>query len=88
MKKTFFKNSFTSLFLEIVVFIVGFFVPKLIIDIYGSEVHGLSTSIIQILSIIQLIQAGAVGASIYSLLKPIHDNDQKEIAIIYKSSVK
>lgn len=88
MKQIFIKNSITALTLEIIVFIFGFFVPRFIIQIYGSEIHGLSSSILQILSLIQLIQAGSIGASIFALFKPIQENDDFNIAKIYHASCK
>jgi len=87
MKKALFiKNSITALALEITVFILGFFVPKYIIQMYGSEIHGLSASILQIISVIQLIQAGAIGASIFALFKPIEDNDTYTVSKLYHAS--
>lgn len=85
-KKTFAKNSITALILEIIVFIFGFFVPKLIIEVYNPEIHGLSANILQVLSIIQLIQAGSIGASIYALYKPIGEKNESEIIKIYNAS--
>lgn len=74
--KIFIKNSFTSIILELVVFTFGFFVPKLVIQTYGPTIHGLSASVTQIITLLQLLQAGAVGATIFSLYKPINEKNE------------
>ena len=65
------KNMIASLACEIMLVLFGLVVPRLIIETYGSEVNGLTSTITQVLSILNLLQAGAVGASIFQMYKPI-----------------
>ncbi len=81
------KNSVWDILYYGVIIILGFFVPKYIVQYYGSEVNGLTSSITQILNVIMLLQAGAVTASIYSLYEPIANNNIEQINIKYSSSV-
>ena len=74
------KNAVWELGYYLIVIALGFLAPRYIILIYGSEVNGLSTTITQILNVILILQAGATTAAIFSLYKPIAENDATEIS--------
>lgn len=74
------NNAIWELGYYLVVIALGFLVPRYIILTYGSEVNGLSSTITQILNVILLLQAGATTAAVYSLFKPIADDDVKDIS--------
>lgn len=80
------KNLIASLVCEIVIIAFGFVVPRLIIDAYGSEVNGLTSTIHQILQILNLLQAGAVGASIFQMFKPVAEKDYYQISRVMAAS--
>lgn len=75
-----FKNFIWDIIFYAVTIILGFFAPRLIIHYYGDEVNGLSATITQILNIMLLLQAGASTAAVYSLYKPVADNDYQSIS--------
>ena len=80
------KNLVAYLVYEIILFICGIVFPRYIIFIYGSEINGLTSTITRILALINLIQAGAVGAAIFQMYKPVADDDfETQSAIIYSS---
>lgn len=80
------KNLIIYLIYEVFVFALGIIFPRYIILQYGSEINGLTSTITRLLSLINLIQAGAVGAAIYQMYKPIAENDyETQSAIIYSS---
>lgn len=71
---------------EVFVFILGIVFPRFIILTYGSEINGLTATITRVLSLINLIQAGAVGAAIFQMYKPVAENDyETQSAILYSS---
>ena len=78
--KTVIKNTVWELGYYCAVILLGFLAPRYIILIYGSEVNGLSSTITQILNIILILQAGATTAAIFSLYKPISENNIEEIS--------
>lgn len=78
--RTVIKNAIWELGYYLIVIALGFLAPRYIILIYGSEVNGLSSTITQILNIILILQAGATTAAIFSLYKPIAENDMPEIS--------
>ena len=80
------KNLVVYLCYEVFVFVLGIVFPRFIILEYGSEINGLTATITRILSLINLIQAGAVGAAIYQMYKPVAEGDyETQSAIIYSS---
>jgi len=74
------KNTVWELAYYLIVVILGFLAPRYIILIYGSAVNGLSATITQVLNVILLLQAGAATAAIYSLYKPIAEEDIMEVS--------
>lgn len=86
-KNTFINSAFTLGF-QIITLLIGFVIPRWVISVYGSEVNGLTSNINQILNVVNLLQAGLVGASIFEMYKPIAENNYKVIGSIYYSSKK
>ena len=81
-------NTIVSLVSQVLFLILSIIFPRLIILAFGSEVNGLTASINQILNIINLLQAGIVGASIYDMYRPISDNNKEMVGKIYYSAKK
>jgi len=81
-------NIVSSIILEIITLINGFIVPKLILDFFGSEVNGLTSSITQFLGYVYLIEGGITGVIMSNLYKPLHEKDNKKISSIVKTSQK
>lgn len=80
------KNLAASLVCELVIFAFGLIVPRLVILSFGDAVNGLTQTINRLLSLINLIQAGAVGAAIYQMYKPVANNDYRTQSSIIASS--
>jgi O-antigen/teichoic acid export membrane protein len=84
--KNTFRNLIWALLGQVIVLGFGFVMPRLIILTYGSAINGLTATIYQILNVLNLLQAGALGASIFALFKPVADGDYKQISLILDSS--
>lgn len=80
------KNVLLSLAYEIVLVLFGLVVPRLIIGAYGSEVNGLTSTVTQVLQILNLLQAGAVGASIFQMYKPVAEHDYLQVSRVLRAS--
>ena len=80
------KNLIMSLLYELILIVFGLIVPRMIIQTYGSEVNGLTSTITQTLSILNLLQAGAVGASIFQMFKPVAEKDYYQQSLVLESS--
>lgn len=79
-------NSGSGLILELVTFISGIIIPRLIIGHYGSEVNGLITSITQFLAYLTLLQSGVGGVVKAALYKPLENKDKNATSRIIKST--
>lgn len=82
----FLRNAIVSILYELIIIAFSLVVPRLIIGAYGSEVNGLASTINNVLHILTLLQAGAAGASIFQMFKPVAEKDYEKISIIMDSS--
>ena len=80
------KNVIMSLAYEIILVLFALFMPRLIIGTYGSEVNGLTSTVTQVLQILNLLQAGAVGASIFQMYKPVAERDYVQVSRVIRAS--
>ena len=79
-------NIGSNLILQLIVIIYGFWVPKIIISFFGSNVNGLVASISQFLAYISLLESGFGPVVKAALYKPIASKDNKTICNILKAS--
>ena len=81
-------NSLATAVSQIVVMISGLITPRLMIATYGSEVNGLVSSLNQFISYIALVEAGIGGAAVFSLYKPLAENNHGHIGRIVSAANK
>ena len=84
----FLKNSASTFLYQIILLLSGFITPRIMLSFYGSQINGLVSSVAQFVSYISLVQAGLSAATIYSLYKPLADNDRDEISSIVTAAKK
>jgi hypothetical protein len=77
--KKFFYNALTTATFQIFAMAAGFILPKVMLNLYGSEINGLVTSITQFISYLTLVEAGLSGATVYSLYKPLAEDNHLAI---------
>lgn len=82
------KSSIWQLIYQLAIMLLGFLAPRYIILTYGSEINGLQSTIIQMLNVLALMNAGAITASVYELYKPFAENDRVRVSEILSNSVK
>lgn len=73
-------NIVFSLILQIVIFVKGLILPRIIIPAYGSDVNGLISSITQFLTYISLLEAGVGSIFRASLYKPLSRGDMDGVS--------
>ena len=73
----FIKNVIGSAVLQIVTIVTGFISPKLMLGAFGSEINGITSSILQFISYISLVEAGLANATVFALYKPLAQKDTK-----------
>ena len=80
------RNFIFSLAFQVFMMVCGLIFPRWIILSYGSTINGLTQTINQIINYLNLLQAGAVGASVFALYKPVANSDYTEInSILYST---
>lgn len=75
----FLQNSGATMIQQIVAMIAGFIIPKIMIEVYGSDINGMVSSIDQFISYFTLVEAGISGAVVYSLYRPLAERDHLAI---------
>jgi len=75
-------NILVTLLCQIITLLCGLIVPKLIIDAFGSEAYGATTSIAQFLAYISLLEGGVGGVARAALYKPLSENDVSGISLV------
>lgn len=78
-KKRVLYNLVVGIGSKVLLMVLGFLVPKLYIENYGSELNGLLSSISQVFTYLALLEAGVGTATTQALYDPIAHNDQKRI---------
>ena len=64
-------NIITSIILQVITFVSGLVIPRLILVQYGSQVNGLVSSLNQFLSLISLFEGGFGSVVLAALYFPL-----------------
>lgn len=75
-------NILVSLANQLITLLCGFIVPRLMLEAFGSELYGASSSITQFLAYITLLEGGIGGVARAALYKPLADGDTDAISRI------
>ena len=76
-------SAASSLIYQLVTIVCGLITPRLFIGAFGSEAYGATTSILQFLSYVTLIEGGIGGVARAALYKPLAEGDKDSISNIY-----
>lgn len=79
-------NIIAGIISQSIIILLGFFIPRLLIYNYGSEINGLLTSVTQIYSYMALMEAGIGQACVQALYSYIVNNDIKSISSIINAA--
>jgi len=81
-------NSAAAFVAEIVTMVLGFVTPRVILLTYGSEINGLTQSILQFMSYFNLVEAGLSNAAVYALYKPFAEKDHAAVSRVVAAARK
>ncbi len=84
--KTSLYNTACAMLLQVVNLVVNLILPRVIVDVYGSAVNGLVSSIRQFIGYLSIVEAGLAGAAVYALYKPLADKNHDKINGILSAS--
>ena len=74
-KNRLFTNMMSYAILQIVNMMVGLFLPRLYLAVYGSEINGVVSTVNSFISYFTYLEAGLGLTMIHSLFKPLADKD-------------
>lgn len=72
-------NFIVALFSQLISVIFAFIVPKMMIGYYGPQIHGVISTITNLISYLMLVEAGLATASVQGLYKPLKEHDYYSI---------
>lgn len=82
----FIHNSAAMALQQLVAMLTAFFIPRILLETYGSEINGLVVSLTQFVTYFLLVEGGLSGASIYALYKPLANQDIPRINAILSAT--
>lgn len=81
-------NILTTSLYEIVTFICGLILPRLILRNYGSAYNGITSSVTQFLSLVSILRLGVAGATRVALYKTLAQDDLAGTSAIVRATEK
>ncbi len=82
----FVQNTVSTAAYQLTAMLMGFVTPRLMMLFYGSQVNGLIVSATEFLNYFRLVEAGLASAAVFSLYKPLADQDQDGINAIVSAA--
>lgn len=73
------SNMFITAIYQVCVITFGLIVPRFFLLEYGADIHGLTSTITNILSYVSLLNAGLLTASVQALYRPLSTKDINEV---------
>lgn len=73
------KNIYISILTQIIITLLGFISRRIFLDSLGSEYLGINGLLTNILSMLSLVEGGIGGSIVYSLYKPLAEDDREKI---------
>lgn len=75
-------NAIVGVCSQLIIVVLGFVIPKIMMDSYGSDVNGLVNSITQIFGYLSLLEAGMLTAATNAYYKPLAQNNDENVSIV------
>lgn len=77
-----FKNARVAVAINVILLLLSFWSRRIFIDILGTSVTGMNSTLIDLLGLLNLAELGILTAISYSLYKPLFDDDRQKISQI------
>lgn len=80
------RNLISGIVYQVVLIALGFLLPRLYLENFGSEVNGVLSTIKQIFTYMSLLEAGVGLATTQALYKPIAENNRRQASAILSAT--
>ncbi|MBT2694470.1 polysaccharide biosynthesis C-terminal domain-containing protein [Bacillus sp. ISL-55] len=74
-----FHNTTIAAVYQLIIMILGFLIPQMLLTTYGPSIHGLTSTIANIMSYVSLLNAGLATASVQALYAPLTSGETSRI---------
>lgn len=74
-----FKNARVAVAINVTLLLLSFWSRRILIDILGTSVTGMNSTLIDLLGLLNLAELGILSAIAFSLYKPLFEGDRDEI---------
>lgn len=81
-------NLITTSLYEIITFVCGLILPRLILSHFGSTYNGITSSVTQFLSLVSILRLGVAGATRVALYKTLADGNLARMSAIVRATEK
>lgn len=75
-------NTIVGFVSQIIILVMGLIIPRIMLQHYGADVHGLTGTVTQIVGYVALLEAGIGASARNALFKPIKNNQQEDVSTI------
>lgn len=75
-------NMVITTLYQLLVIVLGLIIPRFFLTEYGASIHGLTSAATNILSYVQLLNAGLLTASVQALYKPLSLGDKSNVSAV------
>ncbi|NLV58479.1 MAG: hypothetical protein GXY67_06875 [Clostridiales bacterium] len=82
----FVQNTASTAAYQLTAMLMGFVTPRLMMLFYGSQVNGLIVSVTEFLTYFRLVEAGLASAAVFSLYKPLTQQDDQGVSEIVSAA--
>jgi hypothetical protein len=82
----FVQNTVFTAVYQLTAMLMGFVTPRLMMLFYGSQVNGLIVSATEFLTYFRMVEAGLAAAAVYSLYKPLSQQDHGGVSAIVSAA--
>jgi hypothetical protein len=79
------NTAFTAAY-QFTAMLMGFVTPRLMMLYYGSQINGLIVSANEFLTLFRLVEAGLAAAAVFSLYKPLSEQDNEGVSAIVSAA--
>ena len=79
-------NLLSGIFYQVVLISLSFLLPRLYLEIFGSEVNGVLSTIKQLFVYMLLLESGVGLATIQALYKPVAENNHNKVSSIISAT--
>lgn len=72
-------NTVIAAVYQLIIMALGFIIPKMLLTTYGPAIHGLTSTVANIMSYVTLLNAGLATASVQALYAPLNKHEPHRI---------